>query len=122
MKRTIITCLLLAGGLLTTARADDAKPEAQAKISKADAEKAALAKVPNGAVKESELEKEDGKLIWSVDVTLPDTKDIKEVAVNAVTGEVDSVETETAADQAKEAAEDAAKEKKHKKEKGEEKD
>ena len=85
---------------------------AQAKVSKADAEKAALAKVPNGTVKESELEKEDGKLIWSVDISIPDSKDIKEVAVNAVTGEVGAVETETAADQAKEKAEDAAKEQK----------
>jgi Peptidase propeptide and YPEB domain len=88
---------------------------AEAKISKADAEKTALAKVPNGAVKESELEKEHGKLIWSVDITIPDSKDIKEVAVNAITGEVvGDVETETPADQAKEAAEDAAKDKKKK--------
>lgn len=85
---------------------------AQAKVTKADAEKAALAKVPNGTVKESELENEDGKLIWSVDISIPDSQDIKEVAVNAITGEVGAVETETPADQAKEKAEDAAKEKK----------
>src|SRR5438093_6344410 len=43
----------------------EAKLESQAKISKADAEKIALGKVPGGTIKEGELEKEKGKLIWS---------------------------------------------------------
>jgi len=38
-------------------------------------------KVPNGTVKESELEKEHGKLQWSLDVATPDSKDITEVNV-----------------------------------------
>ena len=82
---------------------------AKAKVSKADAQATALAKVPNGTVKEGELEKEHGKLIWSFDITTPESKDIKEVAVDAMTGDVIAVDTETPADQAKEAAEDAAK-------------
>ena len=82
--------------------------ESQAKVSKADAEKTALAKVPGGMVKDGELEKEKGKLIWSFDITVAGSPDIKEVAVNAITGEVVDVVTETPADQAKEAAEDAA--------------
>ena len=69
--------------------------------------------MPGGTVKDGELEREKGKLIWSFDVTVPDSKDIKEVAVDALTGEVVAVDTETAADRAKEAAEDAAKEKQH---------
>ena len=40
--------------------------------------------------------------------------DIKEVAVDALTGEVLSVDTETPADQAKEAAEDVKKKKEDK--------
>src|SRR5438128_2746885 len=59
-------------------KAKEAKLEAQAKVSKADAEKTALAKVPGGTIKEGELEKEKGKLIWSFDIATPGTKDITE--------------------------------------------
>lgn len=81
----------------------------QAKVSKATAEQTALAKVPGGTIKEGELEKEHGKLIWSFDISTPNSRDIQEVHVDAVTGEVIAVETETPADQAKENAEDAKK-------------
>jgi uncharacterized membrane protein YkoI len=64
---------------------------AEAKVSKDAAEKTALAKVPNGTIKESELEKEHGKLIWSFDVA---TTDITEVNVDAITGDVVSTEKE----------------------------
>jgi uncharacterized membrane protein YkoI len=83
----------------------EAKLEAQAKISRAEAEKIALAKAPGGTIKEGEIENEKGKLIWSFDITIPGTKDIKEVNVDASTGEVISVETETPAKEAKEAKE-----------------
>ena len=83
----------------------------QAKISKETAQASALAKVPGGTVKEGELEKEKGKLIWSFDISTPDSKDIKEVAVDAITGDVIAVDTESPADQAKEANEDAKKKK-----------
>jgi hypothetical protein len=118
--KTIISSLLcaglLAGGLIGCAseKESEAKLAAEAKISRADAEKTALTKVPNGTIKEGELEKEKGKLIWSFDITIPDSKDIKEVNVDAITGDVVGVETETAEQQAKEAAEDAKKEKKEK--------
>src|SRR5690349_13228847 len=79
-----------------------AKLEAQAKVSKEQAEKTALAKVPGGTIKEGELEKEHGKLIWSFDISTPNSTDIKEVQVDAITGEVVSVKTETAAAEAKE--------------------
>jgi uncharacterized membrane protein YkoI len=83
---------------------------AQAKISKEAAQQTAQAQVPNGTAKESELEMEKGKLIWSFAFTIPDSKDIKEVNIDAVTGDmVGAIETETPADQAKEATEDAAK-------------
>jgi hypothetical protein len=87
--------------------------QAQAKISQADAQQTALAKVPNGTVKDGELEKEGGKLIWSFDIATPGSQDITEVAVDAISGAVVSVEKETPADQAKEKAADA-KEKKDK--------
>jgi hypothetical protein len=113
---TLLCAGILAGSMIgcATEKEREAKLAAQAKISRADAEKTALAKVPNGTIKEGELEKEKGKLIWSFDITIPDSKDIKEVNVDAMTGEVVGVETETPEQQAKEAAEDAKKEKKEK--------
>ena len=96
-----------------TACADSQKPDpallAQAKVEHAAAERTALTKVPGGVIKESELEREHGKLVWSFDVQPPKSKNIIEVQVDAVTGKVVSVTTETPADQAKEAAADKAK-------------
>jgi uncharacterized membrane protein YkoI len=119
MKKSILHSLIaiLAIGVLTgcvcdkcekkehhNKEAKQAKLMAEAKVSKADAEKIALAKVPSGAIKEGELEKEKGKLIWSFDLTTPDTKDITEVNVDAITGDVVAVEKESAESEAKEAA------------------
>ena len=110
-----------AGGCATE-KSEQAELQGQAKISREQAQQTALAKVPRGTVKDGELEKEKGKLIWSFDITVPDFKDIKEVAVDAMTGEVLDVATETPADQAKEAAEDAAAAAKKKKAGKEDKD
>ena len=110
MKTNWIICSILAAGLFVGCATKNL--EAQAKVSRADAEKSALAKVPGGTIKDGELEKEKGKLIWSFDIAIPGSADIKEVAVDALNGAVLSVNTETPADQAKEAAEDAAKAKK----------
>jgi uncharacterized membrane protein YkoI len=66
----------------------------KAKVSRADAERIALTKVPNGVVKEAELEKEHGRLIWSFDIATPGSKVITEVHVDANTGEIAAVETE----------------------------
>jgi uncharacterized membrane protein YkoI len=68
-----------------------------AKISRADAEKTALAKVPKGIVKEAELEKEHGRLLWSFDIATPGSKDITEVHVDANTGEIVATEKESEA-------------------------
>jgi len=108
MKIKTILCFALAAGLLAGCATEkceqnkQAKLAAQAKITKAEAAATALAQVPNGTVKEAEIEKEHGKLIWSFDVAVPGSKDIKEVAVDAITGKVVSVETETPVQQAKE--------------------
>jgi hypothetical protein len=113
MKKSIVLSLVpvLAAGLLTGClcekhhdhEAKQAKLMADAKVSRADAEKTALAKAPNGTVKEGELEKEKGKLIWSFDIATPDSKDITEVNVDAITGDVVSVEKEAPENEAKEA-------------------
>ena len=83
------------------------KLEAQARITKAEAQKIALDKVPGGTIKEGELEKEKGKLLWSFDIATPGTKDITEVQVDALTGAVIDFSKETVADQEKEKKEDA---------------
>jgi uncharacterized membrane protein YkoI len=106
---------MLAAGLLTGCvsekcekerchhkEAKQAKLMAEAEVSRANAEKIALGKVSNGTIKEGELEKEKGKLLWSFDLTTPDTKEITEVNVDAITGEVVAVEKESAEKEAKE--------------------
>jgi hypothetical protein len=95
----IAVCALIG---CATEEKKEAKLQAEAKVSRADAEKAALAKVPGGTIKEGELEKEKGKLIWSFDISTPGSSDIKEVQVDAISGGVVSVETESAAAEAKE--------------------
>jgi len=119
MKKSIVQTLFLllaAGSLIGCVsekcekrhqEAKQARLMAQAKVSKDDAEKTALAKVTNGTVKEAELEKENGKLVWSFDLTTPDTKDVTEVNVDALTGEVVSVEKEAPESEAREASGDA---------------
>jgi uncharacterized membrane protein YkoI len=109
MKIKIVICGMLAGALIAlgvtgcaTEKDDQAQLLTQAKISKETALQTAQAKVPNGTLKEGELEKESGKLIWTLDFTIPNSTDIKEVNVDALTGEVvGAVETETAKSGAK---------------------
>jgi uncharacterized membrane protein YkoI len=97
MKKQLSVCLLLAAGLIAGCETEkESALQAQAKISKADAQATALAKVPNGTVKECELEKEHGKIIWSIALNTPDSKDITEINVDAVTGDVVNIEHERA--------------------------
>ena len=106
MNYKAIFGIALAAGLLAGCASEESEQaalQAQAKISKDQAQQTALAKVPNGTVKEGELEKEKGKVVWSFDVTTPASKDITEVNVDAITGDVVSVEKETAENEAKEA-------------------
>jgi hypothetical protein len=102
--RSMLTLGLLAGGLVgcATEKESEAKLQAQARVTRSDAERIALAKVPGGTVKEGELEKEKGKLIWSFDIATPGSRNITEVAVDAVTGDVLSIEKETPKQEANE--------------------
>jgi len=111
---TLCATVILSAGLgigLVQAKDKESKLAAKAKITKEQAEKTALEKVPNGTVKEAELEEEKGKLIWSFDLSTPGTKDTTEVNVDAITGAVVSVEVEKAKDEEKEAKEEKKKEK-----------
>src|ERR1700730_8343211 len=77
-----------------------------AKITKAEAEQIALAKVSHGTVKSAEIEKEKGHLVWSFDIARPGTRDITEILIDAKTGKIISTQTESPSEQAKEAAAD----------------
>jgi len=108
MIRVILVAALLVFLRLSTLQAQGPRFELpdsllkQAKITEAAARKAALAKTPKGTVKEVELEREKGRLIFSYDIAVPGAKGITEVNVDAVTGAVVGVEHEDEAAEAKE--------------------
>jgi uncharacterized membrane protein YkoI len=89
---------ILALGLTAcvSEKKEQANLQTQANLTRAQAEEKALARVPGGTIKEGELEKEGGRLIWSFDITKPGAAGTTEVNVDAVTGEVISAEHEGA--------------------------
>ncbi len=97
-------------GMATTLLAAPSEGELmkEAKITKAQAEKIALAKVPGAKVQSEEIENEHHALVWSFDLVKTGTKDVTEVLVDARTGRILSVSKETPSDQTKEAASDKA--------------
>jgi uncharacterized membrane protein YkoI len=100
LRSLTVAALGLALGCATTQAA---------KVSKTDAERIALTRAPGGTVRESELEKEHGKLAWSFDIATPGTNAIAEVQVDATTGQVISVEEETPEQQRTEQKQDEKK-------------
>ena len=74
----------------------------EASVSKEQAEKIALEKVPQGQIREAELEKEQGKLVWSFDIATPDSTGVTEVLIDAKTGIVIEVKRETVKQEATE--------------------
>ena len=58
----------------------------QAKVTEAVAAKTAIARVPNGTISSVELERENGKLLYSYDIKIQGKPGIEEVQVDAVTG------------------------------------
>jgi uncharacterized membrane protein YkoI len=97
----LVVAMVISGAAFAGPTESDLMKEA--KISKSQAEKTALAKLPNGVIQSGELERENGKLVWSFDIGTNSTKDVTEVQVDAKSGKIVSVKTETPADQAKEA-------------------
>ena len=77
---------------------------AQQRISRAEAEKTALALVPGGKTLSGKLERERGRTVWSFDISMPGSRNITEVWVDERTGKVVHLALETPAEQAKEAA------------------
>ena len=73
----------------TTAN-DPVALEAKAKVSKADALKTALAKVP-GTVNNSGIVQKNGAILWTFDITPTGGKGVTVVSVDATTGKIASV-------------------------------
>ena len=112
---TKITALTLAASFVTagSAIAQKAKPESQAalmreaKITKKAATATALSQVPGATVRSSEIERENGKLIYSFDLKVKGKSGIEEINVDALTGGVIAHEHENAKAEKKETAQEA---------------
>jgi len=120
MIKRLMTCALIAmfaaSPLIAQQTAAKVNPLLKdAKVTEAAARQSALAKVPGGKIRESELEKENGKLVWSFDIKVEGKSGIEEVQVDALSGDIVSVEHETPKDEAKEALAEKAKAKGKKK-------
>lgn len=82
------------------ARQERSGHKSEAKISMKEARATALAQVPGGRIKSSELEKENNRLIYSFDIRARDG--IKEVHIDAINGKVLEVKSESKAGEAAE--------------------
>jgi uncharacterized membrane protein YkoI len=68
---------------------------AQAKVGEDSARTLALSHAGGGTVQALELEREDGKLIWSFDIKVPGKAGITEVNVSALDGSLVGLEHES---------------------------
>src|SRR5881227_1132052 len=93
----------------------DAKLKAEAKIKESDAIAIARKEVPTGKIQSGEIERENGKLIYSFDMKVPGKSGIEEVNVDAMTGGLVAHEHETPKAEKKEAATEAKEKAKAKK-------
>jgi uncharacterized membrane protein YkoI len=107
--RITIATIVASLAIAASAAAQKTKPETQAqlmhqaKISKSAAIKTALAQVPGGKIKSSEIERENGKLIYSFDIKVAGKSGIEEINVDAITGDVVAHEHESPKAEKKEA-------------------
>ena len=81
----------------------------EAKVAEGAARKTALAAVPDGKVQSHELERENGRLIYSYDIKIAGKSGVEEVNVDAMTGEIVAHEHENAKAEAKEKKAEAKK-------------
>ena len=87
----LLACMSI--GPVGAAAESQSSLEAEATIPQQSAARTALALVPDAKIKSAELEREHGKLIWSFEISKPNSRNISEVNVDAKTGEVVAVET-----------------------------
>jgi uncharacterized membrane protein YkoI len=97
-----------------TSRATNEELAALAKVSMADARKAALASLkgaPKATVEDAELEVENGCLVFSFDIAIKGKPGVQEIHVDAGTGKVISSKYESPAAEKAEKAKDKPKSK-----------
>lgn len=99
MNKTLIAGLVLVAGLTVAGTAS-----AAARITPAQAEAAAVKKIP-GTAQSAKYEFEDGHWQYAV-VVVDKSKQLYEVEVNATTGKVTATEKTSAAEETSEAAAD----------------
>jgi uncharacterized membrane protein YkoI len=80
---------------------------AEAKIDAATARHTALARVPQGRILHEEIEREEGKLVYSFDMKKGGEPGVEEVRVDAMDGSVVSVDHEDPVREAAEAKQDS---------------
>ena len=85
----------LSASIVVMAEETQQQLQSMAKITESAARATATARVPHAVVQSSELEREKGKLVWSYDLTMPKSKNITEVQIDAITGKVVSIIVET---------------------------
>jgi hypothetical protein len=96
----VIYAMLVIGTMTFVHFPDLQADEADARISAGQARTAALRIVP-GTVKESELENEHGRLIYSVEIVRPGERGTTEVNVSAMDGSIVDVHREHSGKQRK---------------------
>jgi hypothetical protein len=111
IARSVIALALATSWAPFNLRAQQSETELlqQVRVTKHQAKKIALARVRHGAIKCVELQKENGVLIWSVDIAQPPKKDLTDVWVDATTGKITAVAVETPNTEKEEVAEQKAK-------------
>lgn len=81
------TALVLLLAMLALA-CRQAQPDASPNVSRARAEKVALAAAGGGTVLDGELERRGGRTVWSFDIGMVGTRDRAEIEVDAVTEKI----------------------------------
>jgi len=111
IKAAIIALAFGASWPLFNLWAQESKAELlkQARVTKRQAKRIALAKVEHGTIKRAGLEMANGVLIWSVDVMQSGEKDLTDVWIDATTGKITAVNVETPTFEKKEVAENKVK-------------
>ena len=100
-----LVAAVVGGGALAPLVTLAAAPDhtAGAKVTKPEATRTALSSVKGGTVRDVELEREHGRLIWSFDIARAGSSGITEVHVDALSGRIVSRTNESAAAEATEA-------------------
>jgi hypothetical protein len=104
LRPAILIVTLIVAGISSGLASDNNEASHPSKITKAKAERIALAKMPGGRIRSAELENAHGRHFWSVYIAKPGSKNAKEIRVDATSGQILAVQTERPEDQAEEPA------------------